>query len=109
MVAMTAPATRYNLGPADRIPLGQGRAFRVAGCQVAVFRTRDGGVYAVQAACPHRGGPLALGLVGAGKVVCPLHGYAFRLADGQPAGNPCAALRTYQVTTDAEGILWLTR
>lgn len=105
--AAAAPSTAsiQNLGPLERIPLGEGRAYRLAGCDVAVFRTRDGAVYAVQAECPHRGGPLADGLVGDGKVLCPLHGQAFDLATGEPVRHACGALRTFGVSVTTRGDL----
>jgi nitrite reductase/ring-hydroxylating ferredoxin subunit len=61
----------------DQIPVGEGRAFAVGDEQVAVFRPRGGGLHALQAVCPHRGGPLADGLIDAAQVVCPLHNHAF--------------------------------
>ena len=51
--------------------------FRIAG-----FRQRDDSFFALENACPHQGGPLADGVIGARMVVCPLHAYRFRLADG---------------------------
>ena len=96
---------RVNLGPADRIPLGEGRSYRVGETTVAVFRPRGGGVFAVQSDCPHRGGPLADGLVAGGKVVCPLHGFAFDLATGASARAECPALRTYPVAVNERGEL----
>jgi nitrite reductase (NADH) small subunit len=78
--ASTTDARLCRLGPADQIPLGEGRAFVVGDEQVAVFRLRDGGLRAV---CPHRGGPLADGLIDGAQVICPLHNHAFRLVDGQ--------------------------
>ncbi|PZS28461.1 MAG: nitrite reductase (NAD(P)H) small subunit [Pseudonocardiales bacterium] len=73
----------WRLGPVDQIPVGEGRAFAVGDEQVAVFRPRGGGLQALQAICPHRGGPLADGLIDQVQVVCPLHNHAFRLVDGQ--------------------------
>lgn len=82
-MADVATATRWiRLGAADRIPPGQGRAFVVDSREVAVFRQRDGRLFAVANRCPHRQGPLAEGIVGAGKVICPLHGHKFDLACG---------------------------
>lgn len=99
----TASSSRYNLGPVTRIPVGEGRTFRVGDQQVAVFRTRDGGVFATQAGCPHRTGPLAEGIVGGRRVVCPLHGYTFDLITGKPVGNLCGELKTYRVAVDESG------
>jgi nitrite reductase (NADH) small subunit len=95
------------LGPAAQIPLGEGRAFVVGDQQVAVFRLRNGGVRALAAICPHRGGPLADGLIDGQQVVCPLHNHAFRLTDGQSTtGAP--SVRAYQVRVeDGELVLHL--
>lgn len=71
------------LGSVDQIGLGQGRCFSVSGRLLAVFRTRSGKVYALDASCPHRNGPLAEGIVGKDLVICPFHGYKFSLVDGQ--------------------------
>ena len=97
-----------NLGALERIPLGEGREFEVNGELIAVFRARAGRLYAVQAKCPHREGALADGIIGAGKVVCPLHSFKFDLATGAPLGNDCAALKTYIVTVNDEGEILLS-
>ena len=44
----------FTLGPVEQIPLGEGRVFEVDGRSIAVFRTRQGEVFATQAACPHK-------------------------------------------------------
>lgn len=88
----------YNLGSIERIPLGEGRTFAVGRRKLAVFRARGGGIHATQGDCPHQRGPLADGMIGEGRVVCPLHGYAFDLATGAAIGHACGALRTYEVS-----------
>ncbi len=100
---LMATVTLHNLGPLERIPLGEGRTFKVGDEEVAVFRARNGKVYGAQARCPHRGGPLADGLLGGSKVLCPLHGYAFDLESGAALRNSCEALRTFLVEVTAEG------
>lgn len=97
----------FDLGPIDRIPPGEGRAFELGARRVAVFRTRAGEVYATQARCPHKEGPLADGLLGGGCVVCPLHGYKFELATGAPVGHACGSLETYAVSVGDDGRLRL--
>lgn len=78
---------RVALCKAESLPAGQGRCFSVSGLKIAVFRQRDGSIFAIDAACPHRAGPLADGLAGSGIVVCPLHAYRFRLSDGSGIDN----------------------
>ncbi len=96
----------YDLGSVNRLPPGEGRAFQVENTLVTVFRTRAGELFATQALCPHRGGPLADGVIGGGQVICPLHALKFDLATGQPIGNSCEALKTYFVTlSETDNIL----
>ena len=95
------------LSPLDDIPAGEGRNFDVAGERIAVFHSRSGQVFAVQAACPHKGGPLADGLVGGNTVICPMHAWKFDLATGQAIMGECA-LKTYPVRVDAEGRIVVT-
>jgi nitrite reductase (NADH) small subunit len=99
-------AVTYNLGPVALIPFGEGRMFEVGDTTIAVFRVRGGQVYATEPWCPHRGGPLADGIVASGKVVCPLHGYMFELESGNPVHHECRRLRTYPVRlNDADELL----
>ncbi len=82
----------HRLGPVEQIPPGEGRGFLVAGVEIAVFHTRDGHVFATQAHCPHKGGPLADGLTDGATVVCPLHDRAFSLISGEGVGNDCSVV-----------------
>ena len=107
-VMEATPALTHNLGNAEQIPPGEGRVFEVGGTKLAVFRTRQGEVYATQAACPHREGPLADGIIGGRQIVCPLHAYKFDLSTGNPVGNDCAALRTYTASLDESGDILLS-
>jgi nitrite reductase (NADH) small subunit len=95
------------LGAAADIPPGEARAFSVGGHQIAVFRLRSGAVRAVDAVCPHAGGPIADGQADETTVICPLHGNAFDLATGtSSSGAP--PLTCYPVTVTADGTLVLT-
>jgi nitrite reductase/ring-hydroxylating ferredoxin subunit len=99
---MTTTSNRVVLGPADEIPLGEGRAFAVAGEQIAVFRLRGGALRAVSAICPHAGGPLADGQADDRVVICPLHLHTFELDTGcSTSGQP--DLVRYEAEVDAEG------
>lgn len=105
--ASVPPTESFNLGPLDRIPLGEGRSYRVDGMEIAVFRARKGELFAVQARCPHAGGPLADGLIGDGRVICPLHGHAFDLRTGSSLRGECANLRTFPVRVSPSGEILL--
>ena len=93
-----------SLGRLEAIPSGEGRTFQIGERRIAVFRSREGGVFATQAECPHRGGPLADGLVGGNVLICPLHSLKFDLTNGQALNGECA-LRTYQTRLENGEIL----
>ena len=103
LTTTTAPVRAHTVGRVEDVPPGEGRAFAVAGEQVAVFRLRDGSLHATQAACPHAGGPLADGQTDVNVLVCPLHQYAYRWSDGASTSG-AAPLRTFPVR-DRDGDL----
>jgi nitrite reductase (NADH) small subunit len=72
----------------ENIPPREGRAARVGDREIAIFNLGDR-FLAVDNRCPHRGGPLADGIVAGGAVVCPLHAWKVDLHTGsveRPAG-----------------------
>ena len=91
-----ASTDQIDLGPIDFIPLGEGRAYTFGGKTIAVFRQRDEHLFATDNACPHKAGPLADGLLGSGKVICPLHMWKIDLETGQCLSED-GAVRTYPV------------
>lgn len=93
---------RYELGPVEQVPVGEGRAFDVGGEQVAVFRLRNGELRALSAICTHRGGPIADGMIDRHVVVCPLHQNAFELDTGCSTTG-AEPLRKYGVFLDGAG------
>ena len=108
---MTCPAPgsyTANLGNVNLIPMGQGRLFEIQGVSIAVFRSREGSVFATQAWCPHRGGSLADGLLGQRTLVCPLHFCGFDVCTGLPAGHAYGALKVYPIHLDAQEQLIIT-
>ena len=85
----------------DDVPMGEGRAVTIEGRRIALFRTRSGW-YALDAACPHMGGPLADGIVSEQSVICPLHERRFDLVSGEPlsgaGADRCPAVAAHQVS-----------
>lgn len=82
----------------------EGRSVTVGSHRIAVFRTHEG-FHALAAACPHRGGPLADGIVTGSCVTCPLHNWRFDLRTGAGVGdNP--GVVPYEVA-ERDGELWL--
>src|SRR6266702_1034177 len=85
----------------DSIPLREGRAVHIAGHDIAVFNLGNR-FLAVENKCPHRGGPLADGIVSGGNVVCPLHAWKVDLASGEAANQPAPAqcVKTFPVRVE---------
>ncbi len=98
------------IGHISQIPPGEGRNFALGGVlddlRIAVFHTRDGQVHAMQADCPHRGGPLADGLTDDHAVVCPLHDRAYAFATGAGIGHECS-VRVYAARLASDGAIML--
>ena len=94
--AVKTPARAINLGSVDKIPIGQGRCYIVGNDDIAVFRQRNGQLFASQNRCPHKQGPLSEGVIGGGKVICPLHFHKFDLTSGA-GSEPHECVKVYQV------------
>jgi nitrite reductase (NADH) small subunit len=96
---MTSAASDVVAGPLTSIPAGEGRTFVLGGQRVAIFHTRTGEVFATQADCPHRNGPLADGLLGGSTLICPLHAWKFDLKTGSALYGECG-IKTYPAKLD---------
>jgi nitrite reductase (NADH) small subunit len=112
-------ATEVEVGRADEFADGDRRAVHLeGGREVVVFRVGDG-FHAYENVCPHQGGPVCEGkliprveavLDDAGDVVkerfardkihlvCPWHGWEFRIESGECVPDPRMRLRRYDVT-----------
>ncbi|MFN3545152.1 MAG: nitrite reductase small subunit NirD [Thiobacillus sp.] len=64
------------------IPRLGARVVRHGNLDIAVFRTADDEVFALEDRCPHKGGPLSQGIVHGRKVTCPLHAWNIELDSG---------------------------
>ena len=90
----------------EDFPLREGRVVVAGGREIAVFNLGDR-FLAVENRCPHRGGPLADGIVAGTSVVCPLHGWKIDLQHGnvqRPAETP-ACVKTFATRVEAGTLL----
>jgi len=102
-----APVIDIELCALDELPIGLGRAFEVSGRSIAVFRTRAGTVHAVANTCPHRGGPLADGMLAGNRIVCPFHAFRYELSDGACDQPGACAIEVFPAEI-REGQVYLT-
>ncbi|HEV7690190.1 MAG TPA: nitrite reductase small subunit NirD [Hyphomonadaceae bacterium] len=94
MTAMIVERLWLDVCALEDIPQRGARRIGAATKPVAIFRTGEDEVYALVDRCPHRQGPLSMGIVHGSAVTCPLHGMKIDLATGEPmgadAGKGCA-------------------
>ncbi len=66
------------------------------GC-IALFRTADDAVFALDDKCPHKAGPLSQGIVHGRSVTCPLHNWVISLETGEAQGADTGRTRHHKV------------
>lgn len=95
---MTAEATDWiDVAALEDIPSKGARLIRTPDGCVAIFRTHDDRVFALDDRCPHKGGPLSEGIVAGHTITCPLHSWVFDLNTGVAQGADDGAVRTHPV------------
>ncbi len=68
---------------------GEARLIEIEGRRIALFNL-GGAFYAIDDACPHRGGPLSEGEIEGEVVTCPWHGARFCIRTGEVLSPPAA-------------------
>ncbi|MEC9342504.1 MAG: nitrite reductase small subunit NirD [Pseudomonadota bacterium] len=94
---MTAGQDWIDVGAISDIPRRGARCLKGADIAVAIFRTADDRVFALEDRCPHRNGPLSQGIVHDGCVTCPLHNWVISLETGEVQGPDEGRTGTYPV------------
>ena len=89
---------------AHEIPAGQGRTVEIDGKQIALFHV-DGGFYAIDNICKHKGGPLGEGDLEGTTVICPWHGWAYDVRSGECVDDADCAVAKFEVKVEGEDVL----
>jgi nitrite reductase (NADH) small subunit len=89
----------------EEIPQLGARVVETAAGDIAVFRTADDAVFAVEDKCPHKGGPLSQGIVFGHSVTCPLHGWIVGLESGEACAPDRGCTRRLPVRVDAGEVM----
>ncbi len=95
-----------DVGALADIPAKGARLVKTAAGCVAIFRTADDQVFAIDDTCPHKGGPLSEGIVHGTQVTCPLHNWVFNLNTGMAQGADVGVVKTHLVRVEG-GRIWL--
>ncbi|MEO0680656.1 MAG: nitrite reductase small subunit NirD [Pseudomonadota bacterium] len=94
-----------DIGALGDIPVRGARVVRTAQGCVAVFRTHDDEVFALDDRCPHKGGPLSEGIVHGRAVTCPLHNWVIAFETGEAQGADEGAVATYAARVEDGRVL----
>jgi nitrite reductase (NADH) small subunit len=82
------------IGRLEQVPRRGARCVKTAAGPIAVFRTMEDKVFALEDRCAHKGGPLSQGIVHGAQVTCPLHNWVFSLETGMAQGADEGRVRT---------------
>jgi len=90
----------------SNIPPREGRAVMVGDREIAIFNLGDR-FLATANRCPHRGGPLADGIVTGSAVVCPLHTWKVNMERGcvERPGGIDACIDTYPTKIEDDVVM----
>lgn len=94
------------IGKLEDIPRQGSRVVKTAQGEIAVFRSVDDQVFALNNRCPHKGGPLSQGIVHAQRVTCPLHSWVIDLETGAAAAPDEGCAHRHGVHIE-DGMLYL--
>ncbi|MEO6395850.1 MAG: nitrite reductase small subunit NirD [Devosia sp.] len=83
---MSATDQWIEIGRLEQIPRRGARCVKTASGPIAVFRTMEDQVFALEDRCAHKGGPLSQGIVHGAQVTCPLHNWVYSLETGEAQG-----------------------
>ena len=97
--------TWVDIGRVEDVPVRGARVLKTAHGCIAVFRTAENEVFALDDKCPHKGGPLSQGIVHGTSVTCPLHNWVIGLNDGVAQGADKGMVRTYALKIEGERLL----
>ncbi len=99
---MTADAkTWIKVCQLEDIPVRGARLVRTASGCIALFRTAEQEVFALDDKCPHKSGPLSQGIVHGRSVTCPLHNWVISLETGKAQGADEGQVRTIPLKVDS--------
>ena len=93
------------VGTIHDIPLRGARCVKNGDMTIAIFRTAENRVFAIEDKCPHKNGPLSQGIVHDGCVTCPLHNWVISLETGKAQCADEGSTRTFPIQMDGETIL----
>lgn len=96
----------YKVAQIEDIPQMGSRKIIIGETEIAIFKTNDGAIFAINNICPHKQGKLSEGLIHEHIVTCPLHNWDIDLSSGEALGNDTGCTNIYK-TKIKNNILYL--
>ncbi len=93
---MTKMAKWYKIAQVEDIPSMGSRKVVIGEIEIAIFKTKDGSIFAINNICPHKQGKLSEGLVHEKIVTCPLHNWDIDLVSGEALGEDSGCTNVYE-------------
>lgn len=87
----------YKVAQMEDIPQMGSRKVIIDETEIALFKTKDDSIFAVNNTCPHKQGKLSEGLVHEHIVTCPLHNTDIHLASGEAIGENYGCAKVYNI------------
>ena len=97
----------YKITAIENIPFMGSRKVEIGEIEIAIFKTRDGSIFAINNICPHKQGKLSEGLVHEKQVTCPLHSWEIDLTTGEALGNDSGCTGVYE-SKIVDGIVYIS-
>jgi len=95
---------RVRICSAEQLP-AEGHAKEFFAGEVPVCVSHIGGkLGAIHNICPHRGGPLAEGMIENGKIACPWHAWEFDPATGECSTVPGSRVDAYSIQVQGDDV-----
>ena len=95
-----------HVGNIDDIPQRGSRCVKNGEMTIALFRTADDRIFALEDRCPHGNGALSQGIVHDGSVTCPLHNWVISLKTGDAQGADEGKAAAYPIRLE-DGAIYL--
>lgn len=97
------------IGKLDDIPRQGSRIVNTAQGEIALFRSVDDQVFALNNRCPHKGGPLAQGMVHGKRVTCPLHSWVIELESGEAVAPDVGCAHRHAIKVEGDKVFLQVR
>ncbi|AIQ70027.1 nitrite reductase small subunit NirD [Paenibacillus graminis] len=102
---MKTATQEYAVGKVQDFLLQIGRVVVAGGVELAIFRTSDGDIHAIENRSPHpKGGPLAEGIISGSYLYDPLYDWKIDLRSGEVQAPDHGKVKVYPVVLDGDSV-----